>query len=166
MALSLRFLASCAAILLVTASARAAETNPPKPVATAKSAPAPASAHPTEGPAVVLPKVEVSASRLREIDLTIKKLEKLITRESKLLEKSTVDDTLNNEKISRAAALFGGKSTVQRASVAAVRIESMQKEISLLETLRTPLTAADRVLMEKLVADQRTYRRELDIALR
>jgi hypothetical protein len=150
----------------VTASARAAETNPPKPAAAPKSAPASASAVKTEGPTVVLPKVEVSASRLREIDLTIRKLEKLIARESKLLEKSAVDDTLNNEKVSRAAALFGGKSTVQRASVAAVRIESMQKEISLLETLRTPLTAADRALMEKLVADQRTYRRELDIALR
>lgn len=167
MALPLRFLAACAAAVLVTAVAHAApETGSTPPAAAAKPAAAPASAHPTEGPTVALPKFEVSANRLREIDLTIKKLEKLIARETKLLEKSALDDTLNNEKVSHAAALFGGKSTLQRASVAAVRIESMQKEVSLLETLRTPLTNDDRALMEKLVEDQRTYRRELDLALR
>ena len=66
----------------------------------------------------------------------------------------------------KAAAIFGGKSTVQRASVAAVRIESMEKELQLLETLRTPLTKADRALIEQLVEDQRAYRRSLDEALR
>ncbi|MBI2515895.1 MAG: hypothetical protein HYV95_03165 [Opitutae bacterium] len=166
MALSLRFLAACAAAVLVTAAVFAAEATSAQPAAATKPAAAPVSAVKTEGPTVALPKFEVSANRLREIDLTIKKLEKLIARETKLLEKSAVDDTLNNEKVSKAAALFGGKSTVQRASVAAVRIESMEKEISLLETLRTPLTNEDRALMEKLVTDQRTYRRELDITLR
>lgn len=114
----------------------------------------------------MLPKFEVSAPRLREIDKTIKRLEKLIGREKKLLEKSAVDDTLNGEKISKAAALFGGKSTAQRASVAAVRIQSMEKEISILENIRTPMTASDRALAEKLVEDERTYRRNLDITLR
>ena len=120
----------------------------------------------TEGATIALPKFEISASRVREIDATIKHLEKLIGREKRLLEKSAADETLNNEKISRSAALFGGKSNVQRASVAAVRLESMEKEIALLDTLRTPLTAIDRALIEKLVQDQRTYRRELDITLR
>ncbi|MBI2512862.1 MAG: hypothetical protein HYV96_12860 [Opitutae bacterium] len=120
----------------------------------------------TEGETVKMPVFTVTGQRLREIDVTIKKLEKQISREKKQLEKSNLDETLNSEKVSKAASIFGGKSTVQRASVAAVRIESMEKELQLLETLRTPLTKDDRAMIEKLVEDQRTYRRSLDEALR
>lgn len=136
---------------------------PPPPPATLAEAKA---ALKTEGPTVVMPVFDVSATRLREIDVTIRKLEKQISREKKALEKTTLDETLNSEKVSRAAALFGGKSVAQRASVSAVRLQSMEKELSLLETLRTPMTAADRALVEQLVKDQRTYRRELDTLLR
>ena len=153
--------AVCATLLFAAILAPAAETTKAQPSA----APAKSTVV-TEGATIALPKFEISASRVREIDATIKHLEKLIGREKRLLEKSAADETLNNEKISRSAALFGGKSNVQRASVAAVRLESMEKEIALLDTLRTPLTAIDRALIEKLVQDQRTYRRELDITLR
>lgn len=119
-----------------------------------------------EGGTVDMPAIQVTGTRLREIDVSIKRIEKQIKREKKALEKSNLDEALNSEKIARAAALFGGKSTVQRASVAAVRLESMEKELSLLETLRTPLTAEDRALIEQLIKDQRTYRRDLDLALR
>jgi hypothetical protein len=170
-----RFAFLCAAALSAAAFAGAAE--PAKaPQATAPKAtatpppPAPAAkdgtAIKTEGETVKMPVFEVSTSRLREIDVTIKRLEKQINREEKLLEKTPLDDTLNGEKVSKAAALFGGKSTAQRASVAAVRVDSMQKELQLLETLRTPLTKADRALIEQLVEDQRAYRRSLDEALR
>ena len=115
---------------------------------------------------MVIPVFPVSATRLHEIDLKIKRLQKQIDREKDALERTTLDDTLNNDKISNAAAIFGGKSTDQRESVALVRIESMEKELSLLDTLRTPLTKADRALISKLIDDQRTYRRELDEALR
>ena len=155
MTLTFRTITACTTILLGTALATAAEP-----------APTPGSSVATEGPTIELPKFEVSASRLREIDKKIKRLEKEMGREKKRLEKSTLDDTLNNEKVSRAAALFGGKSAVQRVSVAAVRVESMTKELALLDNLRTPLTADDRALAEKLIDDQRKYRRELDLALR
>ena len=154
--------AVCAALLLVVAPASAAETHKDQPVAASPGR----STVITEGPTHEMQKFVVNASRLREIDSTIKHLEKLITRENKLIEKSAVDDTLNSEKVSRGAALFGGKSSLQRASVAAVRVASMEKEIALLEGLRDPLTAEDRALMEKLIQDQRTYRRDLDITLR
>jgi hypothetical protein len=137
-------------------------TKPADPAATdAKSA-----GLKTEGETVKMPVFTVTGQRLREIDVTIKRLEKQISREKKQLEKSNLDETLNSEKVSKAASIFGGKSTVQRASVAAVRIESMEKELQLLETLRTPLTKDDRAMIEKLVEDQRTYRRGLDEALR
>jgi hypothetical protein len=168
--------ALCAAVLFTAAPTFAAEPKAdPQPAPAGKASPTtPAPATPAAAPlspaagekAVTLPVFQVSGSRLREIDLKIKKLEKQIEREKTILEKSALDDTLNNESASKAAALFGGKSNVQRDSVAAVRVESMEKELSLLETLRTPLTNADRALIEKLIDDQRTYRRNLDEALR
>ncbi|MFI5336984.1 MAG: hypothetical protein ACHQ5A_09380 [Opitutales bacterium] len=168
-----------AAATPAVAPASSPAAAPAAPGATPVAAPAPAPAAPaavspaadatgpkTEGKTVVMPVFPVSASRLREIDLKIKKLEKQIEREKNSLEKTALDDTLNDEKVSKAAALFGGKSAAQRESVAAVRIESMEKELSLLDTLRTPLTKSDRELIEKLIDDQRTYRRNLDDALR
>jgi len=176
----------CAAVFATAALAFAEEPKKEpapaeKPAAKQEAAPAPAQpAEKTadkpaaaknaglkvEGEIVKMPVFAVNAQRLREIDVTIKKLEKQIKSEQKLLEKSNLDETLNSEKVSKAAAIFGGKSTVQRASVAAVRVESMEKELQLLETLRTPLTKDDRAMIEKLVEDQRTYRRSLDEALR
>ncbi|MBI3884592.1 MAG: hypothetical protein HY302_02510 [Opitutae bacterium] len=161
-----RLTALVTAASLATVLASAAAPAPAPARAAPAAPPATASAVKTEGDTVVMPKFEVSATRIREIDKTIKQLEKMVRREKQALEKSTLDDTVNSEKVSKVAALFGGKSTVQRASVSAVRIQSMEKEISILETLRTPMTAADRALAEKLVAVERTYRRELDIILR
>lgn len=168
-------LLSLGAALLATASfSLAADTKPNSPAeksAAPKAADKPAEPKnaaglKTEGETVKMPVFTVTGQRLKEIDVTIKKLEKQISREKKQLEKSNLDDALNGEKVSKAASIFGGKSTVQRASVAAVRIESMEKELQLLETLRTPLTKDDRAMIEKLVEDQRTYRRSLDEALR
>lgn len=141
----------------------AAPTEPAKPAA---ADPKNAAGLKTEGETVKMPVFTVTGQRLREIDVTIKKLEKQISREKKQLEKSNLDEALNSEKVAKAASIFGGKSTMQRASVAAVRIESMEKELQLLETLRTPLTKDDRAMIERLVEDQRTYRRNLDDALR
>ncbi len=166
MALPFRLLPVCAAAVFAAALVTASEPTPAKPAPAAPIAAAPTSKIKTEGDTVVMPKFEVTASRLREIDKTIKHLEKMVRREKQSLEKSALDETVNSEKISKAAALFGGKSTAQRASVSAVRIQSMEKEISILESLRTPMTASDRALAEKLVEDERTYRRELDITLR
>ncbi|HLP25422.1 MAG TPA: hypothetical protein VK477_07080 [Acidobacteriota bacterium] len=163
-----------AALLATATLSPAADTkhnsDAEKPAApqTADKTPAPKNAAglKTEGDTVKMPVFTVTGQRLKEIDVTIKKLEKQISREKKHLEKSNLDEALNGEKVAKAASILGGKSTVQRASVAAVRIDSMEKELQLLETLRTPLTKDDRAMIEKLVEDQRTYRRGLDEALR
>lgn len=115
---------------------------------------------------ITLPKVEVTAGRIREIDLALKRLDKQITRETKRLEKTQADEVLNSEKVSRAAALFGGKSAAQRASVTAVRLQSMEKERLLLESLKVPQPEKERLLVEKEIEAQRAYRRELDHILR
>ena len=73
MTLTFRTITACTTILLGTALVSAAEP-----------APTPGSSVATEGPTIELPKFEVSASRLREIDKKIKRLEKEMGR--KLLE--------------------------------------------------------------------------------
>jgi hypothetical protein len=115
---------------------------------------------------ISLPKVEVTASKIREIDLALKRLDKQIAREAKRLEKTQADEVLNSEKASRAAALFGGKSAAQRASVTAVRLQSLEKERGLLESLKVPQPEKERKLVEKEIEAQRAYRRELDHILR
>ncbi|MBX3735752.1 MAG: hypothetical protein KF715_03600 [Candidatus Didemnitutus sp.] len=174
-----RILSLGAAVLAFATITFAAESKPDASAEkSAEKAPASPAAKPAEpadpkaaglkveGETVKMPVFTVSAERLREIDVTIKRLEKQISREKKQLEKSNLDESLNGEKVAKAAAIFGGKSTAQRASVAAVRIDSMEKELQILETLRTPLTKDDRAMLERLVEDQRTYRRNLDDALR
>ncbi len=115
---------------------------------------------------ITLPKVEVTAGRIREIDMALKRLDKQISRETKRLEKTQADEVLNSDKVSRAAALFGGKSTAQRTSVTAVRLQSLEKERMLLESLKVPQPEKERLLVEKEIEAQRTYRRELDHILR
>lgn len=115
---------------------------------------------------ITLPKVEVTAGRIREIDLALKRLDKQIARETRRLEKTQADEVLNSEKVSRAAALFGGKSAAQRTSVTAVRLQSLEKERLLLESLKVPQPEKERLLVEKEIEAQRAYRRELDHILR
>ena len=135
--------------------------------ALADTVPAPATeAKPGPEKIVTLPKVEVTASQIREIDVALKRLDKQIAREAKRLEKTQADEVLNSEKVSRAAALFGGKSSVQRASVTAVRLQSFEKERVLLESLKVPQPEKERKLVEKEIEAQRAYRRELDHILR
>lgn len=131
--------------------------------------PLPALADETKPPdekVVTLPKVEVTASQIREIDVALKRLDKQIARETKRLEKTQADEVLNSEKVSRAVALFGGKSAAQRASVTAVRLQSLEKERTLLESLKVPQPEKERKLVEKEIEAQRAYRRELDHILR
>lgn len=158
MSASLRPARRLAAATALAAAALGGAAEPPP------AAPAPAPAE-TAG-TVRLPVFEVSASRLREIDVTIQRLEKQIIRERRRLERTSLDETLNGAQVARAAALLGGKSTDQRASVVAVRLASLERELNLLETLRAPLTAADRALVESQVEEQRRTRRELDLLLR
>ena len=143
-------------VVSLLSSPALAETPPP---------PAEESKSPAEK-VVTLPRVEVTASQIREIDVALKRLDKQIARETKRLEKTQADEVLNSEKVSRAAALFGGKSAAQRASVTAVRLQSLEKERSLLESLKVPQPERERKLVEKEIEAQRAYRRELDHILR
>ncbi len=115
---------------------------------------------------ITLPEVEVTRSRIRQIDVDIRRLEKAIKRERKQLTSTGLDQAINSPGVSKAAALFGGKSTAQRESVAAVRVHLMETERDLLEKQKVPMTRPELELIQKQVEQLRTRRRELDITLR
>lgn len=169
------FVLAAVATLLATApfasAAEPAQEQPAPAAAAPAPAPAPAAAPakkeappapPTVGPVVVMPEFQVTGGRLREIDNRIKRVEKQIVREKKTLAKNPVNETINSDKLSKAAMVFGGNSASHLAALAAARVASLEKELSMLETLRTPLTAEQRQLLEKEIEAQRVYRRELD----
>jgi len=113
-----------------------------------------------------LPSIEVRNSRVTELDLQIRKLEKDIAREQKKMKSSDLDQSLNDAKSSRKFALFGGKSTEQRESVAAERVSLMEAERDILEAMKLNKTAAELALLQKQIDDLRTVRRNLDLELR
>lgn len=127
---------------------------------------APGAAASTSDDVVTLPAVQVTRSRIRQIDVTIKRIDKLIARERKHLKTSDTDLALNHDKIANKAALFGGYSTSQRIAVASERVSLLESERELLEQMKAPMTKDDFVVVEKQVELLRTARRELDIVYR
>lgn len=141
------------------------------PAAAAAATPAvtPAGGAAAKAPAeevTTLPSLEVRNSRITEIDLQIRKLEKDITRERKKLKSSELDQSLNDAKTARKFSLFGGKSTEQRESVAAERVSLMEAERDILEAMKQNKTAAELALLQKQIDDLRAVRRNLDVELR
>jgi hypothetical protein len=149
-----------------TQAANKAEAAPIAPAAPAEPgtvAPAPAKA-PEE--ITTLPSMEVRNSRITEIDLQIRKLEKDIARERKKMKSSDLDVSLNDAKTAKKFSLFGGKSTEQRESVAAERVQLMEAERDILEAMKLPKTKAELALLQKQIDDLRAVRRDLDLATR
>ena len=133
------------------------------PAAEKKAAPADAKAAPATDPDVyTLPKIEVTASRVKELDKEIKKLDKAIAREKKKLKTTELDKVLNNEKLTNAAAVFGGNSASYMIQVAATRVQYMETERSLLSDMREPRTLDEMKLLQAELERIRTMQRDLD----
>lgn len=113
-------------------------------------------------PALVLPKIQVSAQRAKAIDQELKRLDKLIARERKKIKSTELDKTLNNEKLARAAAIFGGNSAEHLSAVAASRVMLMEQERMVLEAMKRPATLDERKMMDAEIEQLRLTRRNLD----
>ena len=111
---------------------------------------------------MVLPKLEVTAQRAKQIDKELKRVDKMIAREKKKIKSTDLDKTLNNEKLSRAAAIFGGNSAEHLSAVAATHVMLLEQERMVLEAMKRPATLDERKLMQTELDQIRLTRRNLD----
>ena len=117
-------------------------------------------------PPTVLPKIEVKKDRITELDQKLAQQEQAIARERKNLKSSEVDNALNDSKIARPLAIFGGESTQFRKHVASERVELMEAEKDLIEAIAQAKTKTEKQELQKQLDDLKTVRRELEKSLR
>lgn len=135
---------------LLAADAKAPEPAAPKPVAPAE--------------VLELPKIQVTTQRIKSIDKDIKRLDKMIAREKNKVKSTDLDKTLNNDKLARGAAIFGGNSADHLSAVAATRVALLENERDVLEAMKRPTTLDELAMMEKEIEQLRITRRDLDDA--
>ena len=114
----------------------------------------------------VLPKVEVKKDRITELDLQLAKQQREIEREKRNINASEVDRALNDAKIARPLAIFGGDSTQFRKGVAAERVELMEAEKDIMEAIGQAKTKEEKAALQKQLDELRAMRRQLDKSLR
>lgn len=116
--------------------------------------------------ATMLPKMEVKKERITVLDFEIAKQEEAIARERKNLKPTETDLALNDLKVAKPLAVFGGESAQFRRRVAAERVELMEAEKDILEAMKRARTREEKAALQKQLDELRTARRELDKTLR
>jgi len=114
----------------------------------------------------VMPKVEVKKGRITELDQKLAKQEQDIARERKNLKSSEVDSALNDAKVARPLAIFGGESTQFRRRVASERVELMEAEKDLIEAIARAKSKKEKEELQKQLDELKAVRRELEKSLR
>ncbi len=125
-----------------------------------------ATAEAKKQPATVLPKVEVNKPRITKLDQDLAKQDEAIAREKKNTKPSEMDKALNDEKIAKPLAIFGGESTQYRKQVANQRVSLMEDEKDLIEAIAHAKTKEEKVELQKQLDALRAERRELERAMR
>ena len=138
----------------------ATETAKEEPT-TAKPAPSGAKETPT-----VLPKVEVKKGRITELDQKLAKQEQDIARERKNLKASEVDTALNDSKMAKPLAIFGGESSQFRQRVASERVELLEAEKEIIEAMARAKTKEEKKELQKQLDEIKAVRRDLEKSLR
>ena len=136
------------------------------PAATEKDAKSKDAAAAKDEPATVLPKVQVNQSRVTELDRQIYEQQKEIAHEKQNTKQGELDKALNDSKVSKALAIFGGESSQHRAGIAGERVKIMEEEKDLLEAMKTAKTKDEKAELQKQLDELRAYRRELEKSLR
>jgi hypothetical protein len=140
---------------LLAAEAKAPVTPPPAAKDAKPAAPA---------EVLELPKIQVTTQRIKSIDKDIKRLDKIIAREKAKVKSTELDKTLNSEKLSHAASIFGGNSSDHLSAVAASRVFLLENERDVLEAMKRPTTLDELAMMETEIEQLRETRRNLDDA--
>jgi hypothetical protein len=121
---------------------------------------------PEADPAMMMPAYTVSSSRISELDIQIKKLDKTIAKLKKKIKPSELDETLNSDDAPKALLIFGGKTAGQRKSVAAERVNFLEAERDILEAMKHVRTKKDEAELMTQLNAFKTMSRQLDETLR
>jgi hypothetical protein len=142
--------------------------GPATPPASAAAAAAaqPAAKNAPAAPATVLPRVEVKKARITVLDQQLAEQEREIARERKNLKVSETDLALNDMKIAKPLAIFGGDSAQFRQRVASERVELMEAEKDLIEAIAHARTKEQKAELQTQLDQLREMRRQLDKTLR
>lgn len=143
-----------------TTPAAKADTNAKKPVSAEEAAKA------KEQDATVLDPVEVRKRKMTEFEQQTRDQEAAMIREKKNTTPTEMDKALNDSKISKVFAIFGGQSGEQRANIAKERVSMMEEEKDLIEAIAQAKTKEEKQTLQKQLEDLRKMRRELEKALR
>lgn len=119
-----------------------------------------------EQPPTILPKVEVRKTRITELDRQISQQEQLIAREKKNTKASEVDRALNDAKIAKPLAIFGGQSDQNRVNIAQERVSLLEAERDIMEAIAHAKTKPEKEELQKQLEQFRAMRRDLDKSLR
>lgn len=151
-------------------AAAAPAVTPPPNAATGNAKPASSNVIPNPPAAketpTVLPKVEVRKDRVTELDVKLAQQERDIEREKKNMKSSGVDDALNDAKLARPLAIFGGDSTQFRKGVASERVELMEAEKDIMEAMAHTKSKEEKAALQKQLDELRAMRRQLDKSAR
>jgi hypothetical protein len=135
----------------------------------AKAPPAAAPAKPVavaQQPATMLPKVEVKKDRVTVLDHNLAVQEKEIAREKKNSTPTELDKALNDSKVSKALAIFGGQSGDHRAAISKERVQMMQEEKEVIEAIAHAKTKEEKAELQKQLDELKALRRDLEKSLR
>jgi hypothetical protein len=117
-----------------------------------------------------MPKVEVRkgkySERDRKLAVELHRQDQDIARERKNLKASETDLALNDSKIARPLAIFGGNSAQFRQRVAAERVELMEAEKDIIEQIAIAQKPEEKKELQKQLDELRAMRRQLDQSLR
>jgi hypothetical protein len=119
-----------------------------------------------KAPPTLMPKVEVKKGRITVLDQKLAQQEKDIARERKNLKTSEVDAALNDAKLAKPLAIFGGDSTQFRQRVASERVQLMEVEKDLIEAIAYAKTKEEKQELQQQLDEIKTMRRQLDKSLR
>lgn len=114
----------------------------------------------------MMQEITVSSSRISELDLEIKKLDRKIERAKKRIKPSELDSSLNSDKTPKALLIFGGKTAGQRQAAEAERLDLMETERDILEALKHVRTRKQEQELQKQLNAFRTMQVQLDEELR
>ena len=138
-------------------AAKPAVVSPPAPAdATAAANPA------KQDPTMLLPRIEVSKSRITELAIALHEKDVEIAREKKNIKPSALDASLNDPDVAHKLSILGGSSSEDRSRLAEERVSLLEAERDLIEQVYAARTDAERTELQKQLNELKTMRRELE----